>query len=88
MKELKDQVMDVFKAYERMAKKMKKIAEITDGEIDFGWSLTRNEVMLYKGIEKVAEMFDLEVTEKDSGIEAFPVEKITRVGNLRVYEVD
>lgn len=88
MKELKDQVMDVLKAYERMSKKMRKISEITDGEIDFGWSLTRKEVYLYKGIEKVAEMFDLEVTEKESGIEQFPVEKSSRIGNLKIYEVE
>lgn len=88
MKELKEQIIDVFKTYERMSKKMRKIAEITDGEIDFGWSLTRQEVFLYKGIEKVAEMFDLEVTEKDSGIEQFPVEKTIRVGNIKAYEVE
>lgn len=88
MKELKDQVLDAFKAYERMMKKMRKIAEITDGEIDFGWSLTRNEVFMYKGIKKVAEMFDLELTEEPSGIEKFPVEIRTKLGNLKVYEVE
>lgn len=88
MKELKDQVIDVFKAYERMAKKMRKIAEITDGEIDFGWSLTRKEIMLYRGIDKVAEMLGLEVAEKDSGIEEYPVEKTIKVGNIKAYEVD
>ena len=88
MKELKDQVAEVIRGYERLLKKMRNIEFIIDGEISFGYTLSRPEIQLYKGAGKVAELLDLEATEKESGIENYPTEVSVKVGNIRVYEVN
>ena len=87
MKELKDKVADVIKGYERLFKKMRSIEFESDGEISFSYTLSKPEIQMYKGTDKIADMLDLETTERASGIESYPTEISVKVGNIRVFEV-
>ena len=88
MKELKEQVIDIFKTYERLYKKCRKIEDVSNGEIIVGFPFSRKEVHIYEGVDKMAELLGLDVTKTESGIDDFPIETSVMIGNIKVYQID
>lgn len=88
MKELKDQIIDVFKTYERLCKKIRNIEDNSHGDIIFGYPYGEKSLQIYSGVEKIAELLSLDAEKTYSGIEAFPVRTSVRIGNIDAFQID
>ena len=88
MKELKDQIIDVFKTYERLYKKCRRLEDDSNGEIIFGYPFSTKTMQIYQGVDRMADLLDLEAVKTESGIDEFPIKTSVMIGNIKAYQID
>lgn len=87
-KEIREMVESIIRRRNRLIKSMKELREITKGAVDFGISNEEEDLMIYKGVEEVADAFGEEVIVTPFDSEEYPTQKTVMLGKQKIYMIE
>lgn len=84
--EIKSRMMSILRRRDRLNRDMKELAELTDGEVDF--PVIDEWFQMFKGVDKIAEIFGKTVTVKDRDDTDYPIEKSIMLNGTKVLMIE
>jgi hypothetical protein len=85
--ELKDKILKIIKLHEKRIKLMAEVKRDTAGAIDFGAYEELPEILLFKGIPEISDLFEKDVNVRSRDDEEYPFEFSLVIGKTIIIQL-